>query len=159
MADLRGLCAVLAAGVLAGALSAGCGAVRTKRGLTRAQFASAADAVCRHEQAKLRSIAERSRLLGRNPEAPAVIRQQVAQSKLATGRIEGLAEPPGDTGPIKRWLSARTVAATVALDLAEAPSRGDAVAVADVRRELAVRRARARTLAAAYGSQVCGATD
>jgi hypothetical protein len=159
MADLRVLLAVLAAAVLAGVVAAGCGATRTKRGLTRTQFIASADAVCAHEQAKLRFIAERARLLHRPPEAPAVIRQEVAQSGLATGRIERLAEPAGDTGPIKRWLTARTVAATVALDLAEAPATGNAAAVADVRRELAARRARARTLALAYGSQVCGATD
>jgi hypothetical protein len=159
MADLRGLLAILAAGVFASVVVAGCGATRTRRGLTRAQFIAAADAVCRHEQVKLRFIAERVRLIRRPVEAPAVIRQEVAQSQLATGRIEGLVEPPGDTRAIKRWLTARTVAATVALDLAEAPARGNVVAVADMRRELAVRRARARTLALAYGSQVCSATD
>jgi hypothetical protein len=159
MADPRARLALLAAGVLAGVVPTGCGATRTRRGLTRAQFIAAADAVCSHEQAKLRFIAERARVLGREPQAPAVVRQQVAQSQLGTARIEGLAEPPSDTRAIKSWLTARTVAATVALDLAEAPARGDATAVADVRSELARRRARARTLALAYGSQVCGETD
>jgi hypothetical protein len=150
---------MLAAGMLALIVTCGCGATRTKRGLTRAQFISSADAVCRHEQSKLRFVAYRARMLGRSVQAPAVIRQQVAQSQLATGRIERLAEPPGDTRAIKRWLTARTVAATIALDLAEAPAGRDAAAVADVRRELGIRRAQARALAVAYGSQVCGATD
>jgi hypothetical protein len=159
MADVHRRLAMLAAGALAVIATCGCGATRTKRGLTRAQFISSADAVCGHEQAKLRFVADRARALGRSAEAPAVIRQQVAQSQLATSRIERLSEPPGDTGAIKRWLTARTVAATVALDLAEAPAGRGRAAVADVRRELGIRRAQARALAAAYGSRVCGATD
>jgi hypothetical protein len=157
--DVRRRGAIVVVGIAAGVLAAGCGAARTKRGLTRAQFIASADAACRNEQAKLSFIAGRARLRGRAMTAPAVIRQQVAQSQLATGAIEALAEPPGDVRAIKRWLTARTVAATVALDLAEAPARGEAKAVAAVRRELDTTRARARGLAVAYGSPVCGATD
>jgi hypothetical protein len=152
--------AVLAAGILAAAAAAaGCGVTPERRGLSRAQFVASADAVCRHEQAKLAFIQARARQLGRSPASHAVIRQQAAQRQLATARLERLPEPPSDVGAIKRWLTARTVAATVALDLAEAPASGSARAVADVRGELAVALARARALAIAYGSQVCGETD
>jgi hypothetical protein len=151
--------ALLAAGMIASGLATGCGATRTKRGLSRAQFIASADAVCRHEQAKLRFIADRARRLGQAISSPRVIRQQAAQFQLATRRLEALAEPPGDAGAIKRWLTARTVAATVALDLAEAPAKGSATAVADVERELATSRARARGLALSYGFPVCSETD
>ena len=88
-----------------------------------------------------------------------MIRQQVAQSRLATATLEAQPEPPGDAGAITRWLTARTVAATVAIDLAEAPAKGETTAVDDVRAELSAAQARARGLALAYGSRVCGETD
>jgi len=150
---------LIAAGVLAAASATGCGAPRAKRGFSRAQFIASADAVCRFEQAKLASISQRARQLGRALAAPSVIRQQVAQSQLATTRLEALPRPPADVRAIDRWLTARTVAATVALDLAEAPARGDAAAVRDVKGELAGARARARAMALGYGSQVCDETD
>ena len=74
------------------------------------------------------------------------------------GWIGTLPEPPGDGREIERWLTARTVAATVALDLAEAPAKGQARAVRDVRDELTTARSRARGLALAYGARVCGET-
>ena len=159
MPDLRRRSVVIAAGMLAGVLATGCGATRARRGLSHAQFIASADAVCRYEQAKLLYIADRTRRLGRAVTSPPVIRQQVAQSQLATSRLGALAKPPGDAHEIETWLTARTVAATVAIDLAEAPARGDAIAVGDVRRELARTRARARGLALASGSEVCGETD
>jgi hypothetical protein len=152
-------CALIAAGALAALLAAGCGTTREKRGLSRAQFVASADAVCRYEQAKLATIEARAQRLGRADTAPSVIRQRVAQSQLATGRLEGLPEPPGDARAIGRWLTARTVAATVAVDLAEAPSRGEATAVSDVKGQLATALARARALALGYGSQVCSETE
>jgi hypothetical protein len=151
--------AIVAAGMLAGCSAAGCGTARPKRGVSRAQFIASADAVCRHEQGQLGVIAAWARSSRRTLSARRVIHGQVAQSRAATSLLEALAEPPGDESAIKRWLTARTVAATVAIDLAEAPTKRDAVAVADVRRELATTRARARSLAASYGSRVCGETD
>jgi hypothetical protein len=151
--------AVIAAGVLAALAGAGCGATRERPGLSRAQFVASANAVCSHEQAKLAFIEARARRLGHAATAPAVIRQRVAQSQLATARLEGLPEPPPDSRSIKRWLTARTVAATIALDLAEAPAKGEPLARRDVAAALGGARARARTLARTYGSQVCGETD
>jgi hypothetical protein len=151
--------AAIAAGMLAAVSAAGCGATPEKPGLSRAQFIASANAVCGHEQAKLAFIRARAQRFGRPATAPSVIRQQVAQSQLATARLEALSEPPADTGAIKRWLTARTVAATVALDLAEAPARGAPVARSDVQGALASARGRARDLALAYGSRVCGEID
>ena len=150
---------LIAAGVLAAAAATGCGATRAKRGFSRAQFIASADAVCRLEQAKLAYISQRARRIGRALAAPSVIRQQVAQNQLATARLEALPRPPADVRAIDRWLTARTVAATVALDLAEAPAGGDVSAVRDVKGELARARARARVMALGYGSRVCDATD
>jgi hypothetical protein len=151
--------AVIAAGMLAALSAAGCATVREKRGLSRSRFIASADAVCSFEQAKLAYVQARARRFARAASAPAVIRQRVAQSQLATAKLEALPEPPGDVQTIKRWLTARTVAATVALDLAEAPAKGSASAVGDVRAELASAAARARDLALAYGSRACSATD
>jgi hypothetical protein len=156
--ELRPQLVLLAAAILAASLASACGTTRAKRGVTHAQFVASADAVCRREQAKLAFIANRARSLQETLAAPHVIRQQVAQFELATNRLEALPEPPRDVHAIDRWLTARTVAATVARDLAEAPAKGDSLAVADVRRELALTRARARDLAASYGSKVCGET-
>jgi hypothetical protein len=150
---------LLLAGLLAGVCAAGCGSTRAKRGFSRAQFITSADAVCRFEQAKLAFVAARARRLGHALAAPSVIRQQVAQSQLATARLESLPRPAADVRTIDRWLTARTVAATVALDLAEAPAKRDATAVRDVTAELAKTRARARDLALRYGSRVCDETD
>jgi hypothetical protein len=150
---------LLLAGLIVGVCATGCGSTRAKRGFSRAQFIASADSVCRLEQAKLAFISQRARRLGHALAAPSVIRQQVAQSQLATARLEALPRPPADVRTIDRWLTARTVAATVALDLAEAPARGDAVAVRDVNGELAKTRARARDLALRYGSRVCDETD
>jgi hypothetical protein len=151
--------AVIAAGMLAALSATGCGAAREKRGLTRVGFIASADAVCRFERGKLAYIEARAQRLGRAHNAPSVIRQQVAQSQLVTARLQALPEPPGEAGAIKRWLTARTVAATVAIDLAEAPAKGEAAAVGDVKDELAAAQARARGLALAYGSRVCGESD
>jgi hypothetical protein len=151
--------AVIAAGILVALSAGGCGATRARRGLSRVQFIASADSVCSFEQSKLAYIRARAQRLGLPASAPAVIRQRVAQSQLATARLEALAEPPGDVHTIKRWLTARTVAATVELDLAEAPAKGSARAVGDVSSELVAAQARARGLAVAYGSQVCGETD
>jgi hypothetical protein len=152
--------AILAAWTcLALLLLTGCGSSRVQRGLTRAGYVASADAVCRFEQAKLAFITARARRLGRAASSPAIIRQQVAQSQLATSRLEALAQPPGDTRAITQWLTARTVAATVAVDVAEAPARGERRAVAGVQHELIAARARARALAFAYGSRVCGEID
>jgi hypothetical protein len=151
--------ALLPAAMLATLLPAGCGAARARRAPTRAQFIASADAVCRHEQAKLAYISARARRLGLALARPSVIRQQVAQSQLATSRLQSLGVPRGDARAIERWLTARTVAATLAIDVAEAPAKGERTAVSDVLRELAVTRARARGLALAYGSRVCGEAD
>jgi hypothetical protein len=151
--------AVIAAGVLAALSSAGCGTTRERHGVSRAQFIASANAVCGFEQTKLAYIEGRARRLRRADSTPAVIRQRAAQSQLATARLEALPEPPGDGRAIGQWLTARTVAATVALDLAEAPPTGDATAVSDVKAQLLTARSRAHALALAYGSQVCSATD
>jgi hypothetical protein len=152
------------ASALAGALGAtllagGCGSQGTRAAKTRAQFVASASRVCRVEQYKLAGIRRRAAELALALSAPRVIRQQARQSQLTTGRLEQLPKPAGDASAIDRWLTARTVAATVALDLAEAPARGEASAVRDVVAELARVRARARALALGLGIRACGEID
>jgi hypothetical protein len=144
--------------LLAATLASACGA-SSAHAPTRAEFAAAAEAICGHEQVKLVQIARRAPELARAPTAAKLIRQQVAQSQLATTRLEDLRPPAGDGSAIKRWLTARTVAATVALDLAEAPLKGATRARVAVAGELARRRAQARSLAQIYGLRRCGELD
>jgi hypothetical protein len=153
MPDIAQLGAVVATGAFATACVTGCGAARPAVGHSR--FAATADAICRHEQAKLAYIASRARLRALAPQSPPVIRQQAAQSQLATERLQRLARPSAEAAAIGRWLTARTVAATVALDLAEAPQHGEAVAVADVRAQAARALARASAQAASLGLGTC----
>jgi hypothetical protein len=155
---------VIWASALAGTLGAtmlagGCGSEGARRSKTTAQFMASASRVCRFEQDKLASIRRRAAELALALSAPHVIRQQARQSQLATTRLEELPKPPADAPAIDRWLTARTVAATVALDLAEAPARGEAAAVRDVVAELARVRARARRLALGLGIRACGEID
>ena len=144
--------------LLAATIASACGA-SSAHAPTRAEFASDAEAICGHEQVKLVQVARRARELARAPTAAGLIRQQVAQSQLATARLEGLRPPAGDGSAIKRWLTARTVAGTVALDLAEAPLKGATRARVAVAGELARTRAKARSLAQTYGLRRCGEVD
>jgi hypothetical protein len=150
---------LLAAGVLAALVAAGCATARGKLAPSKPQFIASADAVCLLEQDKLAFIAQRAGKLAQVPPAPLILRQQVAANQRATAKLESLTKPPADGGRITRWLTARTVAATVALDLAEAPRGHDARAVKDVIGELGRARARERGLAQAYGLRVCNATQ
>lgn len=153
MHDIAQLAAPLAAGAVALVCAAGCGAPRSA--VAHDQFAAKADAICSQEHAKLAYIAVRARRLGRSSQSPPVIRQQAAQSQLATERLQALARPAVEGSAIARWLTARTVAATVALDLAEAPRHGQAVAVADVRAQAARALAQASAQAATLGLGKC----
>jgi hypothetical protein len=153
MHDTAQVATLMAAGALALGCASGCGASRST--VSTGRFVAQAEAVCRHEQAKLAYVAAHARLLGLAAQSPQVIRQQAAQSQLATERLQALAQPGADAREIGQWLAARTVAATVALDLAEAPRRGDTVAVADVRQQAALSVARASAQAAGLGLRAC----
>jgi hypothetical protein len=134
-----------------------CGTARTTADMTKAQFIARADAICRAAEAKLAYIRQLAAKLGRAPSAPPVMRQEVAAARLATARLEALPEPPGESEAIDRWLTARTVAATVASDAAEAPPGEDKAAVKDVFAQLEVARAREARLGRQYGLEACGA--
>lgn len=144
--------------LLAATVVSACGASRG-RAPRRTDYIAAADAICSREQVKLGQIAQRVRELPRAPTTAALIRQRAAQSQLATKRLEDLRAPAADGAAIKRWLTARTVAATVALDLAEAPPTGAAKAALAVAGELGRARARARYLAQTYGLGRCSEVD
>jgi hypothetical protein len=153
MPDIAQLAALIGAGALALACAAGCGSARPA--VAPGQFAAKANAICRQEQVTLAYIAARARLLGRPSQSPHAIRQRAAQSQAATARLQALEQPAGEANAIGRWLTARTVAATVALDLAEAPQHGDAVAVSDVRAQAARALGQAGAQAAALGIRTC----
>jgi len=148
---------VLPLAIAAALMIAACGTARTRAGVTKAQFAAQADAVCRGAHAKLAYITERAAKLGRPSSTPGVMRKEVAVARAATAQLESLPEPPGEDATIARWLTARTVAATVASDAAEAPSGEDVAAVRDVFAELEAARGRAQRLARDYGLEACGA--
>jgi hypothetical protein len=91
--------------------------------------------------------------------APLLIRKEVATDRAANAKLESLAQPSRDAATIGRWLTARTVAATVAIDVAEAPAREDQTAVSDVLDQLKRATAFAQRLAGEYGLEVCSATE
>lgn len=148
----------LAVAIVVALMLGACGTARTQADLTKAQFIARADVICRTMDAKLAYIRQLAAKLGRARSAPPVMRQEVAAARLATARLESLPEPPGESEAIGRWLTARTVAATVASDAAEAPPGEDRAAVKDVFAELQVARARAGRLARDYGLEACGAS-
>jgi hypothetical protein len=142
----------------------GCGVTRTKAGLTRAQFIAAADSVCRVEAVKLKYIEQRAATLEGASAAsfrsvPHLIRKAVAIREVSNEKLESLSEPPGETTAIRRWLTARIVAATIDRDAAEAPAGHDLIATKDLQQQLTRAIARARGLAHSYGFLVCDAAE
>jgi hypothetical protein len=154
--------ALIAVVGLAGAT--GCSVTHTEPGLTTARFIARADAICQAEDQKLTYIEHRAGALegasiaSFRSVAP-LIRKAVAVQEAANAKLESLPEPPRDTAAIQKWLTARTVAATVASDSAEAPAGQDLAAARDVQKELSRAIAHARDLARGYGFKVCGATE
>jgi hypothetical protein len=142
----------------------GCGARHTKAGLTRAEFIAAADGVCRVEDENLSYIEHRAATLEGASAAsfrsvPRLIRKAVAIHEATNAKLESLAEPPGETTAIGRWLTARIVATTIGLDAAEAPAGHELIATKDLQRQLSRSIARVRALAHAYGFAVCDAAE
>ena len=86
---------------------------------------------------------------------PRLIRIAVAIHEAADAKLEALPEPPRDTAAIARWLTARTIAATVELDAGQAIARRIPAAAA-VQAERLRRSAQALSLARDYSLAVCG---
>jgi hypothetical protein len=147
--------AVLAAVAAASLAGSGCGSA--KRQPSHVQFGARVAAVCAGEARKLGYIRSRARARGLGPRSPAVLRKEAAASRAATETLEALARPHGEGAEIERWLTARTVAATIAIDLAEAPSGKDGAAVAAVAAQLQRARSRARSLSGTFGGPACDA--
>jgi hypothetical protein len=143
--------AALALALLAGA---GCGAGRKP---SQAQFSARVQAICTAEARKLDYIRRRALARELPAQAPAVLRKEAAASRAATAQLETIGRPRGQGVAVGRWLTARTVAATIAIDLAEAPSGNERKAVAALAAEL--RRARGRVLALSgrFGRGACDA--
>src|SRR5271166_4199629 len=112
-----------AGGLVALLALSGCGGNRASPAPTRAQFAARADAVCRFEADKLaRAATIEHAPLAAFGTVPRLIRQAVVIRELTDARLEALRVPAGEAGAIGRWLTARTVAATLQRDAAEAPA-------------------------------------
>ena len=146
-------------GVVALLALAGCGGTGTRPAPTRTQFAAQADAVCRFEAEKL----SRAAAFERAPVAafstvPRLIRQAVAIRELADARLEALRVPAGEAGAIGRWLTARTVAATLQRDAAEAPAGQYPKATRDLNQALSRARELERRLSQGHGFTICGKT-
>ena len=147
--------AALVALALVSLAGAGCGGAGRRP--SHAQFSSRAGAICAVEGRKLDYIRSRARARELSPRAPAVLRKEAAASRAATKDLEALERPRGAGAEVERWLTARTVAATIAIDLAEAPSDKDAAAVAAVAAELGRARERVRSLSGTFGGGACDA--
>ena len=141
----------LALALLAGA---GCGAGRKP---SRAQFSARAQAICTAEARKLDYIRRRALARELPAQAPAVLRKEAAASRVATAELEAIGRPRGQGAAVGRWLTARTVAATIAIDLAEAPSGNERKAVAALAAELRRARGRALALSGRFGRGACDA--
>jgi hypothetical protein len=147
----RGVLAVLAAVALAG-----CSTANTQTGLTRAQFAARADAVCAIEADRLAGVAAEERgSVSSLHDVARYVRHAVAIHEQTNSRLEALAEPPAGVTAIARWLNARTVATTVETDTAQALTQA-LPALASVQVERTRTSARAQLLARALGMRVCG---
>jgi hypothetical protein len=142
----------------------GCGVTRTKSGLTKAQFIAHADAICRVEEVELKYIEQRAATLEGASVAsfrsvPRLIRKAVAIHEVANAKLEALSQPPAETTAIGKWLTARIVATTIALDAAEAPAGHDLIATKDLQQQLSRAIALVRRLAHSYGFAVCDAAE
>jgi len=147
--------AALVTVALASLAGTGCGGAKHQP--SHAQFSARAEGICAAEGRKLGYIRSRAQARGLGARAPTVLRKEAAASRTATEALEALTRPGGDGREIKRWLTARTVAATIAIDLAEAPGGEDAAAVAAVGAELQRARARSRSLSGTFGGRACDA--
>jgi hypothetical protein len=137
--------------LIAGLALVGCAAERSSRSATLTGFVARARPICASEAEKLRYIRSRARLVG----AHGVLRREAAAGQAATASLERLPRPVRATSQIERWFTARTVAATVAIDLAEAPAHGAERAASDVALELRRARGRADALALSLGARSC----
>jgi hypothetical protein len=158
----RNLTALAVLALLAG--TTGCGVTRTQAGLTKAQFIARADAICAGEDIKMAYIERRARVLEGASVAsfrsvPRLIRKAVAIHEVANLELEALPQPPGETTAIGKWLTARIVATTIALDAAEAPPGQDLIAARDLQRQLTRSIALVHRLAHGYGFAVCDAAE
>ena len=143
-------------GVVALLALAGCGGTGARTAPTRAQFAAQADAVCRFEAEKLsRAAAFEHAPVAAFSSVPRLIRQAVAIRELADSRLEALRVPAGQAAAIGRWLTARTVAATLQRDAAEAPAGQFPKATRDLDEALASARALERRLGEGHGFTIC----
>jgi hypothetical protein len=124
---------------------------------SRAQFSARAAAICANEDRKLDYIRNRARARRLSPQAPSVLRKEAAAGRAATEDLEALERPRGAGSEIRRWLTARAVAATITIDLAEAPSAEHTSAVAAVAAELGRARERVRALSGTFGGGACDA--
>jgi hypothetical protein len=148
---------MLTPGIVALLALAGCGGGGAAP--TRAQFASRADAVCTFEAEKLSRAAAIERApVSAFSTVPRLIRQAVAIRELADARLEALRPPAGQERAIERWLTARTVAATLQRDAAEAPAGQYPKATRDLDEALARAGALEQRLSEGHGFAICAKT-
>jgi hypothetical protein len=136
---------------------AACGGARNGAAPTRARFTAQADAICRHELAKLRRAAAIERApLAAFTSVRRLIREAIVIQEAATDRLEALREPNGDAAEIRSWLTSRTVTSTLRRDAAEAPLGAYPAAVKRLQHALERATALERRMSRAYGFRVCG---
>jgi hypothetical protein len=139
---------------------AGCAATSAQSTLTKGQFTARADAICRNEEAKLqRAAALDHASIASIGEVRQLTRQAAAIHEEATFKLESLPQPRGEAATIRSWLTARTVAATLEHDTAEAPPGRGSTAARDIREALARASTSVQALSRLYGFEVCGGTE
>jgi hypothetical protein len=158
---------------LAVALLAGCGGSSAPRDTSsgespsaaraaRASFVAHAEAICRTLSAQEQPLKARQESLKRLPSAAvadtefvALVRQLVALSRTADGKLRALARPAGDAQNIGRLLTSFSQQLTEVTDVANAAAKQESAvgeaAVLELRRSIAQNIA----LAGRYGMKAC----
>jgi hypothetical protein len=145
-------------GIVALLTLVGCGGMAA--GPTKAQYTARADAICAFENEKLhRAAAFEHAPVAAFSSVPRLIREAVAIRAVANAKLESLAKPAGEGATIEKWLTARTVQATLRRDVAEAPAREFPTAAKDVKEALDRASALERDLSQSYGFRICSATE
>jgi hypothetical protein len=157
------------AGVAIALLCCGCGSsastnshARSPKGTsTKAQFVASAESICGTLSAQEKPLRARQESLKKLPMATAdkefvaLVRQVVAFSHAAYGKLQLLSPPAGDAGTIEKLLSSFSSETNDAKAIASAASRQESDIGEAAEEALKKSVARSSTLAAEYGMKDC----
>jgi hypothetical protein len=130
--------------------------------VTRAQFIVRADSVCQaagEATERIRRMLVRVQREARAPTSesfPPILRELIASERAAVTKLQSLPEPAGDTTTITGWLAAVSQAIVDQDNVTNALAKGEGTALQAASRAANDAKARARSLAKAYGFRICG---